>query len=106
MEFSIEQKNVIHCFYKDQLVAFNKKSLIILDDTEDDTEWGYFMWKLECELDLKDYFNDINKYEKELFLILLEDSKKQQEKGIDVNFNYSDELINLFKNTLNEYVYF
>lgn len=101
MEFSIEQKDVIHCFYKDELVAFNKKSLIILDDTE----WGYFMWKLECALFQKDYFNDINKYEEELFFILLEDSKKQQEKGINANFNYSNELINLFKNTLNEYVY-
>ncbi|KYG33457.1 hypothetical protein [Priestia endophytica] len=101
MEFSIEQKNVIHRFYKGELVAFNKKSKIISDDNE----WGYFMWKLECELAQNDYSNDSKKYEEELFLILLEDSKKQQEKGIDVNFNYSDELINLFKNTLNEYVY-
>ncbi|WP_110925970.1 hypothetical protein [Bacillus massiliglaciei] len=102
MEFSIEQKNVIHCFYKNQLVAYDMKSVNILDDTE----CGYFMWKLECELAQKDCFNDINKYEEELFLILLEDSKNQQEKGVNANFNYSNELINLFKNTLNEYVYF
>jgi hypothetical protein len=98
MSFDMEQKNVIHTFYKNQLQAFDTSYI----NFNDNTELGYFLWKLESELSHKDCCNGISNHESDLLVLLIEDSQNQKDKGINSNFNYSNELINSFRESLNE----
>lgn len=54
--------NVVKTTFYD---CFDLKYVDLLDDKES----KYFMYKLKCELAMKDTFKDINKNEEELFLI-------------------------------------
>lgn len=100
MQLSNEQKNVIKRFYDNQVANFDLKKVNLLSDIE----CKYFMYKLEIELAMKDFHEDINKDEEEMFIIFLADSKVSKEKGINDDFYYSDGFVDIFKDTISAYM--
>lgn len=85
-------QTVIHNFYKKERIESHFYDVDLLDNTE----CRYFIYKLKQELAIKDSFKEIDKNEKVLLLVLLNDVEKQKDNDV----MYSLDLVNAFKDIL------
>ncbi|APT48333.1 hypothetical protein [Bacillus safensis] len=88
MNFTTEQKNIICDLFQE----YEREELEYTPEHLQEIDYNSFLGYAELMLASRNYCDDSNKVEQELISILLSNRTKNDE--------YSDELINAFKNAL------
>src|SRR5699024_7433465 len=91
-------KTIIHDFYKKEYKYFVSVGVdeLLSDESKADDGYRFIMFQLQEELTYKDEYESLNELEIILQLILSNDSSKKHKHV------YSDQLVNEFKNVLEE----
>ncbi len=85
--FNNEQITIIRRKYNEYVREFN----LSLNEVLEDENLKHFIYRVELELGSKSFDVDLNSSENELFCMFIESSE------------YSNELVNLFKDTIKEF---